>query len=64
MTDLAQHGGRSALRHVRALPPTLAIGGVITLAWIVVALAAPAFTSYNPIAVDVAQALKPPSAEH
>jgi peptide/nickel transport system permease protein len=64
VTDFAQHGGRSALRHVRALPPTLAIGGVITLAWIVVALAAPAFTSYNPIAVDVAQALKPPSAEH
>ncbi|MER8414239.1 MULTISPECIES: ABC transporter permease [unclassified Mesorhizobium] len=46
------------------MPATLAIGGAITLAWIVVAILAPVLTSFDPIKVDVMQALKPPGAEH
>jgi peptide/nickel transport system permease protein len=61
---LAQHTGPTAMRRLRSLPLTLIIGGAITLVWLVVALIAPALTSYDPIAVDVMQALKPPSAEH
>jgi peptide/nickel transport system permease protein len=64
MTDLVQHTGPTALRRLGALPLTLIIGGAITLAWLAVALLAPALTSYDPIAVDVMRALKPPSAEH
>ena len=64
MTDLAQPGRRTAMGRLSALPATLIIGSVITAAWIVLALAAPLLTPYNPIAVDVLQALKPPSAEH
>jgi peptide/nickel transport system permease protein len=64
VTDLVQHTGPTALRRLRSLPLTLIIGGAITLAWLVVALLAPALTSYDPIAVDVMRALKPPSAEH
>lgn len=52
------------MRRLRSLPLTLIIGGAITLAWLVVASFAPALTSYDPIAVNVMQALKPPSAEH
>ena len=64
MTDLAQQDRRSAIGRLSALPATLIIGSVISIAWIVLALAAPLLTPYNPIAVDVLQALKPPSAEH
>ncbi len=64
MTDLAQPDRRSAIGRLSAFPATLIIGSVITIAWIVLALAAPLLTPYNPIAVDVMQALKPPSAEH
>ncbi|WP_245475872.1 ABC transporter permease [Mesorhizobium sp. M7A.F.Ca.US.006.01.1.1] len=46
------------------MPATLAIGGAITLAWIVVAILAPVLTSFDPIKVDVMQALKSPGAEH
>ncbi|RWC34495.1 MAG: ABC transporter permease [Mesorhizobium sp.] len=53
-----------AMARIRTMPATLAIGGVITLAWIVVAILAPVLTSFDPIKVDVMQALKPPGAEH
>ena len=43
---------------------TFIVGGSITLAWIVAALAAPLLTTYDPIAVNVINALKAPGAEH
>jgi peptide/nickel transport system permease protein len=64
VTDLAQPGRRSAIARFAALPATLIIGGTITIAWIVVALAAPLLTPYDPIAVNVVDALKPPGAVH
>ncbi|RUW89595.1 ABC transporter permease [Mesorhizobium sp. M7A.F.Ca.US.010.02.1.1] len=56
--------GPLAMARIRTMPATLAIGGAITLAWIVVAILAPVLTSFDPIKVDVMQALKPPGAEH
>ncbi|ESZ26762.1 nickel ABC transporter permease [Mesorhizobium sp. L2C084A000] len=56
--------GSLAMARIRTMPATLAIGGAITLAWIVVAILAPVLTSFDPIKVDVMQALKPPGAEH
>lgn len=55
----------SRLRRLQAgIPATLLIGGGITLAWILVALLAPWLTSYNPIKVDVMDALKVPGGAH
>jgi len=42
------------------LPATLKVGGVIVLAWIVLTVAAPLLTPFNPIKVDVVNMLKPP----
>jgi len=42
------------------LPATLKVGCGITLLWIVLALAVPLLTSFNPIKVDVINMLKPP----
>jgi peptide/nickel transport system permease protein len=53
-----------AAARIRTLPATLVIGGAITLAWIILAILAPVLTSFDPIKVDVMQALKPPGAEH
>lgn len=43
-----------------ALPATLKVGGVVVLAWIVLAAAAPLLTPFSPIKVDVVNMLKPP----
>ncbi|RWB04805.1 MAG: ABC transporter permease [Mesorhizobium sp.] len=59
-----QGSGSLAMARIRTMPATLIIGGAITLAWIVVAILAPVLTSFDPIKVDVMQALKPPGAEH
>jgi peptide/nickel transport system permease protein len=56
--------GPLAMARIRTMPATLAIGGAITLAWIVLAILAPLLTSFDPVKVDVMQALKPPGAEH
>jgi peptide/nickel transport system permease protein len=58
----------------RALPLRLALGGrggpalacgvVIILAWVLLAAAAPLVAPYDPIAQDVARALRPPSLMH
>lgn len=64
MTDIAQPDRGAMMRRLSAMPATLIIGSAIALAWIAAALAAPLLTSYDPIAVNVAAALKPPSAEH
>ncbi|WP_258589033.1 ABC transporter permease [Mesorhizobium sp. AR02] len=52
------------MARIRTLPATLVFGGAITLAWIIPAILAPVLTSFDPIKVDVMQALKPPGAEH
>ena len=55
----------STLERLRgALPATLAIGAGITAIWIALAAAAPLLTSYDPIKIDVLQALKAPGASH
>lgn len=64
MSDAMRGSDPLAMARIRTMPATLAIGGVITLAWIVVAILAPVLTSFDPIKVDVMQALKPPGAEH
>jgi peptide/nickel transport system permease protein len=64
MSDVMRGSGPLAMARIRSMPATLAIGGAITLAWIVVAILAPMLTSFDPIKVDVMQALKPPGAEH
>ncbi|MCF6127778.1 ABC transporter permease [Mesorhizobium sp. M1066] len=64
MSDVMQGSGSLAMARIRTMPATLIIGGAITLAWIVVAILAPVLTSFDPIKVDVMQALKPPGAEH
>jgi peptide/nickel transport system permease protein len=64
VTDIAQPDRGATMRRLSAMPATLIIGSAIALAWIAAALAAPLLTSYDPIAVNVAAALKPPSAEH
>ncbi|WP_245481860.1 ABC transporter permease [Mesorhizobium sp. M7A.F.Ce.TU.012.03.2.1] len=64
MSDVMQGGGSLAMARIRTMPATLIIGGAITLAWIVMAILAPVLTSFDPIKVDVMQALKPPGAEH
>ena len=59
-----QGSGPLAMARIRTLPATLVIGGAITLAWVILAILAPVLTSFDPIKVDVMQALKPPGAEH
>jgi peptide/nickel transport system permease protein len=54
---------RDALRRRLRLPASLLVGSAIVLAWILVALFGPAFVSHDPIAVDLAHALLPPSVE-
>ncbi len=44
--------------------PRILIGGVIVLALILIALGAPLVSPYDPIQVDVAHNLQPPSPEH
>jgi len=64
VSDVAQASTGKALRLWRSLPATLLIGAAISLAWILLALLAPALTGYDPVAVDVMQALKPPGFGH
>jgi len=60
----SEAGPRAASRtwHLR-LPVSLVVGAVIVIAWIVIALFGPALLHHDPIAVDLAHALLPPSAE-
>jgi peptide/nickel transport system permease protein len=44
--------------------PALACGVAIVLAWVLLAIAAPLVAPYDPIAQDVARALRPPSLIH
>lgn len=51
-------------RRLRRVPSSLVAGGAIVGIWILLALLAPWLTSYDPIGVDVANTLKPMSADH
>lgn len=53
-----------ATRIWATIPPTLLVGGTLTLIWIVLALAAPLLTEYSPIKVDVLNTLQPPGGPH
>jgi peptide/nickel transport system permease protein len=44
-------------------PLTLLIGGAIVFAWVVVAIFGPAFSPHDPIGVNIANALLPPSGQ-
>jgi peptide/nickel transport system permease protein len=58
---LSAAGSQSRLGKIwSTLPATLKVGGVIVLAWIVLTVAAPLLTPFNPIKVDVVNMLKPP----
>lgn len=61
MNALSAAGSQSRLGKIwSTLPATLKVGGVIVLAWIVLTVAAPLLTPFNPIKVDVVNMLKPP----
>jgi len=47
-----------------ALAPQTPAGGFIVLAWVVVALFAPAIAPYDPVAIDLTAILQPMSLEH
>ena len=47
-----------------ALAPQTVTGGLLILGWIAVALFAPLIAPYDPVAIDFAAILQPPSAEH
>lgn len=65
MSDITQDFQRPlALRLWRTMPATLLVGATIVLIWIVLALAAPILTEYDPIKVDVAHILQPPGSAY
>jgi peptide/nickel transport system permease protein len=65
MSDIAIGNPRRSLAYWRrTIPATFAIGFTVTALWIAAAIFAPYLTGYDPIKVDVLQALKPPSAAH
>jgi peptide/nickel transport system permease protein len=51
-------------QQLRGIPMTLWIGSLLAMTWVLLALLAPTITSYDPIRVDVMQALKPPGVDH
>ena len=52
------------LRSARRLPVTAQAGAIIVTAWVLVAIIAAVWTPYDPYAVDIAQRLSAPSADH
>jgi peptide/nickel transport system permease protein len=46
------------------LPATLLVGGTILAIWILIAVFGPVFSPHDPVAVDIAHALLPPSADN
>jgi peptide/nickel transport system permease protein len=49
---------------ISRLPTSMIFGGVIVLAWLISALAAPLISEYDPIAIDFLKILHPPSASN
>lgn len=64
MSDAVMAPLKPAFARIRRLPATLLIGGIATAIWIAIAIFAPGLTDYDPIKVDVMQALKSPGADH
>lgn len=65
MSDITHDIRRaSAVRLWQTLPATLLIGAAIVLIWIVLALAAPLLTDYDPVKVDVSHILQPPGSQY
>jgi len=61
----AAYAPRSTFARLRMqVPVTLVIGTAMTLVWIVLAVLAPLITQYDPIKIDVINALLPPNAAH
>jgi peptide/nickel transport system permease protein len=61
-TQIGEHLTR--IGSLRRLPATLLVGGALVLFWIVVAAIGPLLTHRDPIAVDLAHALLPPSRDY
>ena len=55
---------RTAAASRLQLPATLLVGAAIVVIWILIALFGPGFVAYDPVTVDLAHALLPPSADH
>ncbi len=61
----SETGPRPALGSWRLrLPASLLVGASIVMTWILIAVFGPAFVAHDPIAVDLAHALLPPSANY
>ncbi len=54
----------AALRYFARRNPRMIVGGAMVLAWLLIALFAPVVAPYDPIAVNVADSLRPPSLAH
>jgi peptide/nickel transport system permease protein len=61
-TEALAPAGRPTI--LARLPATLRVGGAIVLVWIAIALLGPLLSPYDPIAIDIAHALLPPSPAH
>src|SRR5262249_21990145 len=55
---------RGRLSLMARLPTTLVVGGGIVVFWLLVAIFGPLLSPYDPIAIDIAHALLPPSRLH
>ena len=55
---------RAASSRLSRLPVTLLAGGALLIAWILIAVIGPLLSPHDPIAVDIAKALQPPSGEN
>ena len=51
-------------RYIARRNPRMLVGGAMVLVWLTLALFAPAFAPYDPIKVNVSDALLPPSVQH
>ena len=64
ITGLPAKRSTSALRRAWRAYPTAVMGAVILGLMLLVALSAPLLTSYDPIAINTAERLRPPSSQH
>jgi peptide/nickel transport system permease protein len=64
MPSLPARRRSSALYRAWRRYPTAVLGAMILTVMLLLALAAPLLTSYDPVAIDTAYRIKPPSAEH
>ena len=60
----AEAGRLSAALYFLRRNPRMIIGGIIVLAWVLVALLSPFIAPYDPIKVNVLDSLQPPNSQH